>query len=71
MRNIKYITISEYVDVDTAEVLDKRTVEKEYSIIKKHKHSKIQEHDNIKRITITITNDCRRKSLGASYAPRY
>lgn len=59
-QEIRWRTISEYVDKETGEVIDEKEVRKNYTIIKKTKHSHVHRTTGI----TTITNECRRSKQG-------
>lgn len=56
LHNIKWSSISIYIDVETGEILTQKEASTNYIIIKKTKHANI----NKKWGTITHTNECRR-----------
>lgn len=53
---IKWTSQTEYVDIDTGEIITKKQQEKEYIIIKTKKHVKINNENNIARVR--YTNEC-------------
>lgn len=52
----KWITVTEYVDNQTGEMLTKKEVEKNYIITKKHKHATIENNTGY----IKWTKECTR-----------
>ena len=56
-QNKRWVTISEYVDIETGELITKSKYEREYYMIKKTK--KVTENDKYR--IITFTNECRPK----------
>lgn len=60
MKKIKWTTVIEYVDYETGEVINPKTVQEEYIVIKKHKHTKFKENEHNTTGIITFTNICRK-----------
>lgn len=61
----KWTTVSEYVDIDTGEVLNKEQVKEQYTIIKKNKKTKLYEQQQ--HGLITITNECKRRPTQGTF----
>lgn len=59
MNETKWISKTEYVDIETGEVINNKEV-KNYIIINKKKHVKFENNAG----TITWTNECRKSKQG-------